>query len=270
MNTVVRWVGSKRRLAQEVAPKISISDDVTYYEPFAGSAAMCFALEPARAVLGDFNEDLINAYRSLRDEPDAVLNHLTSYPAPEHSYYSVRSLSPSDITPVEQAARFFYLNRYCFNGVYRTNRNGEFNVPVGRRTGALPPESEWRAVSSFLERCVLREGDFREVLRDVSAGDFVYLDPPYSEVASRHRGEFGYGGFQDEDLDELVEELERLNTLGCDVMVSFKDHERFWILGDDWYVGEVGVGTRVAADVSARRERSELLVSNFEIPGVLS
>jgi DNA adenine methylase len=121
-----------------------------------------------------------------------------------------------------RAARFVYLNRHCLNGVYRTNRSGNFNVPRGRDTGTLPPLQVFKDSASALQRASLRAGDFESVLNGTRAGDFVYLDPPYSKADERYSGEYGYGAFSSTDFGRLLAQLERINELGATFLLSYR------------------------------------------------
>jgi len=135
---LLRWAGSKRRLIPRLRSFWSHRYK-RYVEPFMGSACLFFALRPARAILGDINGDLVATYHTIREHPRAVWNALQRIPVGKTSYYATRQLNPNDLSDVNKAARFIFLNRFCFNGLYRTNLQGRFNVPYApARTGSLP------------------------------------------------------------------------------------------------------------------------------------
>jgi DNA adenine methylase len=259
---LLRWAGSKRGLLGELVARRP-PGEWRYIEPFVGSACMFFALQPNEAVLGDRNASLIEAYRTLREQPDAVARRVHAWPTDRETYYAVRSESEGNLCPVKSAARFFYLNRLCFNGVYRTNRKGEFNVPYGRNTGAIPPIERFGQCARLLRRAVLRADDFEAVVASAGDGDFVYLDPPYSRAASDAYGVYGYGSFDGGDFDRLLACLQRLHEAGARVLLSYARHERLRELGAAWHVDEVSVHTHVAGRVSARSIRREALVANY-------
>jgi DNA adenine methylase len=181
----LRWAGSKRKLLPRLLPYWGAGYD-RYIEPFAGSAALFFAIQPKRALLSDINPDLITALSVIRSNPAFVYQQAQKYPANKRTFYRLRALDPSLLTPIERVARFFFLNRFCFNGLYRTDRSGRFNVPfAGQKTGNLPLWEQFSTAASLLKRSTVRCGDFERVLRSsVRAGDFVYLDPTYA-VANR-------------------------------------------------------------------------------------
>lgn len=257
-----RWAGSKRRLVPEFQALVPASYG-TYIEPFAGSAAMFFALQPRSAVLADSNGELMNAYSQLAHRTAAVVALVQSYDESQPDYYEVRAASPADLDPIGRAARFIYLNRRCFNGLYRTNRANEFNVPRGSRTGSPPTRLEWQRTASLLERARLIEGDFEEALRLARPGDFVYLDPPYP-YARRHYGEYGYNAaFGAADLSRLLRQLRRLDRLGCSFLWSYSA-ELPAGLSKSWTIGQVLAGRTIAANPHKRSRAAEWYVTNNE------
>jgi DNA adenine methylase len=158
-----RWAGSKRKLLGILQANVSPWYS-TYIEPFAGSACLFFALQPAKSILGDFNAHLIQAYRMIALSPERVHETASRFPVQPAEYYRLRSLNPISLPPIERAARFLYLNRYCFNGVYRTNRAGQFNVPRGRDTGAIPSLAAFMRGAVALRTATMVAGDFRKTL----------------------------------------------------------------------------------------------------------
>jgi DNA adenine methylase len=234
-----------------------------YVEPFAGSACLFFATRPRRAVLADLNAELVETYRTVRDHPRLVARRMHAWATDEDTYYSVRAAMPGELDKVEKAARFLYLNRLCFNGIYRTNRAGAFNVPFGRNTGALPREEHVYRCSVALRDAELRCGDFDQTTLDVKRGDFVYLDPPYTDVRSSAYGVYGYGSFDASDLGRVIETLERIDRSGAIFLFSYARSEALnERIPAAWQVAMLEVPGRVAARVSARRPRVEVLVSN--------
>ena len=176
---ILRWAGSKRQLVPHIAAYWP-GGSVRYIEPFVGSAGLFFAVQPSYAILGDINAALIETYRMVRDVPEPLHLALKKWINDEAEYYRIRAMEPVDMDPVGRAARFLYLNRFCFNGLYRTNGAGYFNVPYGgNRSGQLPTLRHLRAAGKLLERAKLVSGDFRETLSTVGPNDFVYLDPPF-------------------------------------------------------------------------------------------
>ena len=177
----LRWAGSKRGLAVELLARLPKFSG-RYIEPFAGGANLFFALKPALAILGDVNDDLINFYTVLKLQCSALLQRLSRLRASRRLYYRFRSSKPR--SPLAKAVRFAYLNRLCWNGLYRVNQRGEFNVPIGNRL----PEILWnvrrfRTASITLRNADLVTGDFEHTLKNADNGDLVFFDPPYPRGA---------------------------------------------------------------------------------------
>jgi DNA adenine methylase len=261
---VLRWAGSKRSLVPELAAQFrTTSPRGRYIEPFAGSACLFFALRPGAAVLGDLNVELMETYRCLRDHPRLLARAVAEWGQDRESYYLVRGLSPEEMKPIPRAARFLYLNRLCFNGVYRTNRAGHFNVPYGTRTGRLPSERQLYRCSVALRQAELRDGDFDRTTSDIGPGDFVYLDPPYTQDPSSAYGVYGYGSFDSGALDRVLAALCRIDDAGATFVFSYAD-----VAGvreaarPHWTLQEVEVPGRIAAATTSRKTRREILLSN--------
>lgn len=259
---LLRWAGSKRHLLPLLETRVP-SAPGRYFEPFAGSACLFFRSRPPRAVLGDLNAALLGTYRTVRHRPEAVATAMVAWRPDADMYYEVRALDPSRLNAVTRAARFVYLNRLCFNGVYRTNREGHFNVPYGRNTGRLPAREDFVACSTALRGVELRAGDFAATTADAHCGDVAYLDPPYTQHPEAAYGVYGYGAFQAADVERLVAHLDALDDRDVAVVLSYADtpHLRE-TLDDRWSVETVRGYSQVAASTRARRRRHEVLVTN--------
>jgi DNA adenine methylase len=231
-----------------------------YVEPFAGSASLFFSLRPKNAVLGDLNHELIETYQAVRDSPSKVGRLARSFEDTEAAYYRIRD----DVSPgkevIFRAARFIYLNRHCFNGVYRTNKLGHFNVPRGTKTGSIQDERFFSDCAKLFASVKFIAGDFTKTLKHVRKGDFVYLDPPYSKEGRRPSGEYGYGSFEEKDLNRLNDELERIDRLGAVFLLSYSTELEN--LRSDWSTSYARVQRSVAGFAEKRTEVREILVSN--------
>jgi len=258
----LRWAGSKRALLPELMTRAPQGFD-RYVEPFAGSACLFFALRPRRAIIGDLNADLIQAYREVCVHPRRVARHVHEWGGDPTTYYRVRGFNPAELPDIERAARFVYLNRHCFNGVYRTNRQNHFNVPIGRRAGRVPPASHFYRCSVALRDAHLCSEDFSNLIDDARPGDFFYLDPPYSRAKGGAYGVYGYGSFDDRALDRLIVGLEAIQRAGAHFLLSYTDDERLQGLDERWRVSVVSVRAQVAGRAEERRERREVLVDNY-------
>lgn len=234
-----------------------------YVEPFCGSACLFIELSPERGLLGDINPELIHFYKRVRANPNKVGELFHAMPATERFYYELRSVPPESLGANERAARFLYLNRFCFNGVYRTNRAGAFNVPRGVKVGALPTLGEIAAFGRSLRRADVEVSDFETVLQQCGADDFVYLDPPYAGRGVRNRGEYGANSFSEVDVDRLRDALEGASSRGAKILLSYGDVPVVRQAFSQWQVRELTVGRNVSGFLHGRREVQELLITNY-------
>ena len=184
-------------------------------------------------------------------------------PTTECFYYELRSMQPESLSANERAARFLYLNRFCFNGVYRTNRAGIFNVPRGVRVGALPTLEDIAAFGRLLRRAELEAGDFEAVLARCGVNDFVYLDPPYAGRGVRNRGEYGVNSFSEDDVARLHDTLENASSRGAKILISYGDVPIVRQAFRKWQIRELTVGRNVSGFLHGRREVQELLITNY-------
>lgn len=209
----LRWAGGKRWLRPIIEELLEGVEIATYHEPFLGGASVFLGLrEFSKAYLRDTNRELIETYRAIRDMPDDVAAEVHKHQNDKDTYYRVRASSPA--TKLGRAARFIYLNHTSYNGIYRVNLNGVYNVPFGDRDSPqIPTAEQLRDVSKRLKRATLREGDFARCLQYVGRGDLVFLDPPYT-VAHNHNGFVKYNqrlfSFKDQvRLNTLIDEIKQ-------------------------------------------------------------
>lgn len=262
VSPLLRWAGSKRQHVPLLRQLWSTEAYGRYIEPFAGSAAVFFAIEPSKAVLGDINQDLIRTYRTVRRAPNEVCTRLRKFLTGEDAYYEVRSLLPKNA--VTRAARFIYLNRFCFNGLYRTNKEGLFNVPYGApKTLNLPDVTQIRACARLLRRSVLVPGDFRQLLDNVKEGDFVYLDPPYAVSRRRMFIQYAKGHFSTSDLIDLSSWLKEIDRRKASFVLSYADGKDARASFRGWRSRRFAVRRNVAGFSGARRNHYELFLSNI-------
>ena len=259
---LLRWAGSKQQLVAELASYWD-RDCGRYVEPFAGSARLFFRLEPKDAVLGDINADLIATYCAVRDNPADVHKTLSGMENNSDKYYEVRGKDPDTLQSAERASRFIYLNRFCFNGLYRTNLKGAFNVPYGgERSGRLPTLEELKEIGVLLKRARIVCADFAETIADVAPNDFVYLDPPFSVSERRVFRQYDSADFNDGDIDRLRESLEELDEKGTRFLLSYDDSKEGERLAEGFHKREVRTRRNIAGFSGSRRIASELLISN--------
>jgi DNA adenine methylase len=262
----LRWAGSKRKQLSRLAFFWS-SDHERYVEPFAGSACLFFELAPKAAVLGDSNRDLIEVYRVVRDEPERLYARLRRIQRDLPTYLRWRRLKPVSLDRETRALRFLYLNRNCFNGIYRTNMNGEFNVPMGTRLGEYFGKNDLLHCSKLLQRSTLVAGDFAKTLDRVKAGDFVYLDPPYAVKSRRIFREYGKKIFSTADIPRLSESLMEIVKRDADFLVSYADCAEARVLANEWNSVRLPIKRHIAGFAGDRKKAYEWLISNRPISG---
>ncbi len=257
----LKWAGGKRWLA---ANHLSLfpRQYCRYIEPFLGSGAVFFALNPKRATLSDLNQELVLTYQAIRDDWKGVVSVLEEHQrlhSTEH-YYSVRGSSPSSVA--ERAARLIYLNRTCWNALYRVNMKGEFNVPIGAKTAVLMDTDDFEEVSRRLQDVELLCSDFDDIIRGASGGDLVYADPPYT-VRQGNNGFVKYNDrlFRWEDQVRLRNSLAYAVSRDASVVVSSADHSSIVELyGGDFLAHHIERSSVIAGTNSARGKCRELLI----------
>lgn len=268
LNPLLKWVGGKRQLLPQIRAAAP-AEYARYIEPFLGGGAVLFSLAPDTAVVNDLNSELINLYTTVRDDVEGIISLLEGYRNDPDFFYEIRALdrSPdfSSLADVARAARTIYLNKTCYNGLYRVNSRGEFNAPFGRYVNPRICDAErLRAVSAYFNRANITflNGDYRAV--EPQAGDFVYLDPPYDpvNVTSSFTG-YQAGGFGRQQQEELKDWCDELDTRGVKFLLSNSATEFIRELYSDYNLAIVQA-TRAVNSVASRRGKvDEVLVSNY-------
>lgn len=261
---LLKWAGGKRWLVDELITSFP-PNAAHYYEPFLGGAATFFALRPKRSVLSDTNPELINCYVQVKKHPDLVLDCLRKLRNTEASYFRVRSQQPTD--PLERAARLLFLTTLSFNGIFRENLKGMFNVPYGGKTHVNPADTEKiLAASAGLQGARILCADFEAATETAKRGDLVYFDPPYT-VAHGNNGFVKYNAkiFSWEDQVRLARTAERLAGRGCFVFVSNADHKSIRTLYKQFELRIVDRHSRIAASSRYRKAITECLFFNAEV-----
>jgi DNA adenine methylase len=258
----LRWAGSKRQLVPTLRnfwrPTFR-----RYVEPFAGSACLFFAIRPSKALLGDVNSDLIATYREVKYRHARLLTLLERFHNDRKTYMRMRSRSLNTMSPAMRAARFIYLNRFCFNGLYRTNTRGEFNVPYGGlRSGRLPSNSIFQSCSRTLESAKLIRGDFEKIISRTEPGDFVYMDPPFAVRNRRVFNEYNATSFSFEDLKRLRACMDNLAFRKIKFVVSYAQSEEAELLIKGFDHVTVAVRRNISGFAASRRRSKEVLVFN--------
>jgi DNA adenine methylase len=262
MKSIIRWAGSKRSLLPALRPVLPKKFG-RYIEAFAGSACLFFDLRPDRATISDLNQELITTFRAVRRDASLVVAAFRRLRRGKTAYYRIRAVNPATLSPVEVAARFLYLNRYCFNGLYRTNMAGRFNVPYGPPQKPLVKfEDDVVQAGLMLRSANLACCDFEITLKSAEKGDFVYLDPPFVLDERRVFTEYLPGSFGPGDLGRLSDSLADLDRRGVIFLLSYADSERARRLARPWHSCRVWTQRNIAGFTGARRGDYEILASN--------
>jgi DNA adenine methylase len=279
---LLKWAGGKRRLLQtlfEVFPANFELKQNKYFEPFVGGGAVLFGLanrlsaeevgslsrKQKSIIVSDTNGELINFYKVVRDSPDKLSNRIRELAkrTDREDFYNVRSSSPK--TEVGRAARLLYLNRLCFNGLFRVNSKGEFNVPYGRyiNPNIYNPELI-KACSAWLENAQISEATFKDAVTRAKKGDLVYFDPPYIPLsATASFASYSKEGFCEKDQRELAKVIAALTKKGVYVVLSNSDTKLSRQIFDDLNLFSVPVGRSISANGAARSKVKELIGTNY-------
>ncbi|MEQ9244481.1 MAG: Dam family site-specific DNA-(adenine-N6)-methyltransferase [Nitratireductor sp.] len=257
----LKWAGGKRWLtASGVLDSIKTYN--RYFEPFLGSGAVFFYLQPKVGVLSDFNQELINLYLEIRAHPEQFRRRLCEHKVnhcPEY-YYRIRSSVPSDA--LGRASRFLYLNRTCWNGLYRVNLRGEFNVPIGTKTQVIYDSDDFVEISRILSNMHIRCVDFEETIDSADKDDLLYVDPPYT-VNHNMNGFLKYNEkiFSWDDQLRLSKAIKRASLRGVKILISNADHHSVRNLYEDFaHVESIPRHSVIAGSVAGRKATSELLI----------
>lgn len=258
----LRWAGSKRKSLVKL--RAAYSADRHYVEPFAGSAALFFSLQPSEATLGDLNGALINTMKWVRQEPESVHKQLACLSRSRESYYRYRDeFNRSSADTIEAAILFLYLNRNCFNGLWRTNKEGKFNVPYGgTEMGSNPPLDLLRKCAMALRKASLRHQDFRKTIEGTDKNTFIYADPPYFTATERTFIEYGAKSFGEGDLRDLVHGLEAAAARGAKVALTYNAAVPLASIPASWHVEAITVTRNVGGFSGSRKVQTELLYTN--------
>lgn len=265
----LRWAGGKQQLLQRMATFLPQDvRDRRYFEPFAGAASMFLALKPEGGVLSDANEQLISCFGHVRDNPDLVCDYLLEHARQncEKYFYATRVYFNRSGDSAAQAARFIYLNKTCFNGIYRVNERGEFNVPYGHKEPPrLPTRRELRLAAEALLNVTLTAAPFADALAEADEGDFVYLDPPYPPLnGTSYFTHYTANRFGWNDHAELAVVFADLSARGCMVMMSNADLPRVCKLFAGFTHSRLDV-TRFITCKKVKHTVKELVITNYPL-----
>lgn len=265
---IVKWVGGKRQLMLELLKNMPKSYN-RYFEPFIGGGALFFELQPENAYISDMNDELINLYSVVRDNVYELISDLNKHEVSKEYFLEIRNLDRTDeyknLSDVQRASRFIYLNRTCFNGLYRVNSQGQFNVPFGNyKKPRIVDEKNLLNCSELLKNTEIKCADFSEILTKVKRGDFVYFDPPYvplNETSSFTS--YTKDGFDMDMQFKLREVCDELDSMGVMFMLSNSDTKFVNELYSNYEIKKVFASRAVNANAEGRGKITEVLVRNY-------
>lgn len=271
MRSFVRWAGSKRQLLPTLKQYIPKEYNV-YYEPFVGSGTLLFYLQPTNAIINDLNEELINCYRVIEDYPDKLIEELQrGYLDTEKRYYEIRKWDrsfnwPTYFQPWERAARFIYLNKTGFNGLYRINKEGYFNVPYGKHGNFKPDIETIMEISKYLNdnNITITNVDFELAVKDTDKNDFIYFDSPYHPLSkTANFTNYTKDGFTKDDQIRLRNCFKELSERGCYCMLSNACTDFVKDLYKDFNIVEIEATRMINCDKNKRGKVPEVLILNY-------
>ena len=272
----VKWAGGKRQIIEQLKKYIPEEFD-TYYEPFVGGGALLFELSPKKAIINDFNKELINVYEVLCDDKKfkKMCSVLNSYETnhSEEFYYEIRNKDRNKntfnrLSDYTRAARTIYLNKACFNGLYRVNSKNEFNVPFGKKIKVNTYEgSNLITVSNYLSntdyQIKILSVDFEESVKNAKKGDFIYFDPPYDSDTSTFNS-YTENGFGKEEQERLARVYKDLDSRGCYVMLSNHNTTLINELYKDYNIHVIEAKRNINANGKKRGKVEEVIITNYK------
>jgi len=277
----VKWAGSKSQLLEEYTKLLPTSFE-NYLEPFVGGGAVFFSLHSqgklkGNVTLGDLNEELMNCYGVIRDDVEELIAILRKHDAHKMDrayYYDIRDYDRDgrieSMTAAERAARTIFLNRTCYNGLYRVNKKGQFNVPYGRhKNPTVCDEQNLRVVSQALQGVELLIADFEDCVSRARQGDFIYLDPPYHPLSSTaYFTNYTKENFDEKEQERLARVFRNLDARGCFIMLSNSDTELVRQEYQEYKSIKVEANRAISCKVSTRKAVSELVIVNYDVETV--
>lgn len=268
--TFVKWAGGKKQLLKQFEPFIPKKFN-RFIDPFVGGGAFTFFIiknfNPKEVIISDTNEELMNAYRVIRDDVENLIKELKKLKQ-KHSkeiYYKIRDEDPSLISPLTRASRFIYLNKTCFNGLYRVNSKGKFNVPMGKyKNPLICPEESLREISELLQNVKIKNESFENCVNWAKKRDFVYFDPPYYPLKKgKSFTTYTKNNFLEEEQKKLKETFDKLDKKGCKVMLSNSDTGFIKNLYKKYNQKVVKATRMINCDAKKRGAINELVVTNY-------
>lgn len=270
LSPFVKWAGGKSQLIEQftsIFPK-TIN---RYFEPFVGSGAVFFHIahefKPKEIVLSDVNEELINAYNIIKTDVEELIIKLKEHKQSHNKgyYYKIRNLDTKKLSTLERAARFIYLNKTCFNGLYRVNSKGQFNVPIGDyKTPDIVQADKLRRISGLLKNVQIKLMSFEKIVDIAKEGDFIYFDPPYYPLnKGKNFTTYTKGNFLEKEQELLAETFKGIDKKGCKCMLSNSDTEFIKNLYTKYNINFVKAARMINCNGDGRGKINEIVVTNY-------
>lgn len=270
--TFAKWAGGKKQLIRQFE-QFFPKQITNYHEPFVGGGSIAFHVlkkyKTNKVHLSDTNEELVNCYNVIKDNVKELIWSLKQY-AKRHDkifYYQIRDKDVSKLSRIQRAARFIYLNKTCFNGLYRVNKAGGFNVPIGSyKNPSIVQEKDLQEISKLLKKNVtVKKSSFENVLNRAKKGDFIYFDPPYYPVQKNSFTTYTKDNFLDEEQKKLAHIFKKLDQRGCYIMLSNSDTDFIKKLYQDYNISIVKARRMINCDATKRGAINELVVTNYPL-----
>ncbi len=268
--SLIKWAGGKKQLLEQFMPFFPEHIE-RYFEPFVGGGTIAFYLlkthpEIKKIFLSDINEELVTTYNMVKSNIDKLISLLKKYKL-KHSkefYYQIRAEDVKKLTLIQTAARFIYLNKTCFNGLYRVNSKGQFNVPIGSyKNPSICNEEDLREISSLLQKDDITLNQFYDAVKQARKGDFVYFDPPYYPLKRESFTAYTKDNFLEKEQIRLAELFRELDSKGCKVMLSNSDTDFIKKLYKGYNIHFVRAKRMINCDATKRGEINEVVITNY-------
>jgi len=271
----VKWAGGKKQLLEQFKPFFP-KEVKRYFEPFVGGGAVAFYVmkhhKPQEVYLSDINEELTNCLNVIRDDVESLIKDLTKLKKlhNKETYLKMRAEDPKLLSNLTRATRFIYLNKTCFNGLYRVNSKGEFNVPIGSYNNpSIVNEKELKEISQLLKNATIQTAQFHETIREAKKGDFIYFDPPYYPLNKTSSfTTYTKDKFLEKEQEHLAKVFKELDKKGCKVMLSNSDTNFIKDLYKDYNISIVKATRMINCDATKRGKINEVVITNYPISQV--
>lgn len=270
LKPILKWVGGKRQLLPEIKKYIPKNYN-TYIEPFIGGAAVLLDIQPQKAIINDINHELINMYTVIKEHPDDLIKKLKTYNNTSDEYYEIRNKDRnenySELTNTEKASRIIYLNKTCFNGLYRVNSKGQYNTPYGKyKNPTICDEVNIKNLSKYFNdnKIEIKNSNFDNILKLAKKGDFVYLDPPYDPLSETSSFvSYAKDGFGKKEQELLKKQCDELTKNGVKFLQSNSSTTFIKELYKDYKIVEVNAKRSISGKVEGRESVKEVLIMNY-------